>query len=331
MTNDYRSRPGLLLVNLGSPDSPSALDVKKYLKEFLSDPYVIDLPKILRFILVDGILLQSRPAASGEAYEKIWMKGEGSPLIFHSRALTQKAKKAFSFPVEMGMRYGTPDLESGVKKLIEGGANHIVMLPLYPQYSYAASETAIVEFERIIAQYKGRLQSTVIEHFFDQPAFIQALAHTLTTPLEEYKPDLLLLTYHGIPARQTTKTRNKQNYQEHCYQTTTLLQKELNLKDEQVMTTFQSRLGPVKWIEPYTDVVLKGLAQKGIKRIVAASPSFTADCLETLEEINIRYRELFLQHGGEEFHYVPCLNSNDTFVQAIQEIVAPHIPLPKSL
>ena len=330
MQNHFRPRPGLLLMNLGSPKSPHPQDVKDYLRQFLNDPYVIDLPKAFRYLLVNGIILNTRPKNSAEAYEKVWTK-EGSPLLVNSFALTEKVKRTIPFPVEVGMRYGSPDLDSGVKKLIDAGANHIILLPLYPQYSYAASETGIVEFERVMNQYKGRIQSTVIEDFFSHPSYIQALSHSLRGALVDFEPDLLLLTYHGIPIRQTNKTRNKKNYQEHCYQTTDFLKAELNLKDDQVMTTFQSRLGPVKWIEPYTDIVLQELPKKGIKKIVVASPSFTADCLETLEEINLRYRQLFLENGGEEFHYVPCLNSAYTFVEAIQEIVHPHIPFAKSL
>ena len=325
-----RSRSGLLLVNLGSPDSTHPKDVKRYLHQFLNDPYVIDLPKFIRDFLVNGIILNVRPKKASEAYEKIWTK-EGSPLVVHTRSLTRKVKAKLPFPVEFGMRYGSNSIEAGVRALIAQGVNHIVLLPLYPQYSYAASETAIVEFERVLQLFKGRLSGKVIEDFFEHPAFVNAIAESLNKPLETFKPDLLLFSYHGIPIRQTTKTRNKKNYQEHCIQTTALLTEKLNLQPDQVMTTFQSRLGPVKWIEPYTDIILPTLPMKGIKKIVVLSPSFTADCLETLEEINMRYRELFLHAGGEEFHYVPCLNSDASFVHAITEIVHPHIPLANSL
>ncbi len=309
------------MVNLGSPDSCSTHHVRKYLQEFLNDPYVIDLPRPIRSFLVNGIILNTRPKKSAEAYAKIWTEN-GSPLVFHTQDLTHKIKKRFHFPVEFGMRYGNPSIQSGVQKLIAAGAKNIICLPLYPQYSYAASETALVEFEKVITQYEGRVAHQFIEDFYDHPVYMHALAESIRQPLQTMIPDLLLLSYHGIPIRQTTKTRNKKNYQEQCIQTTKLLQKELGLQDDQIMTTFQSRLGPVKWIEPYTDVVLPQLVKQGKKRILVASPSFTADCLETLEEIKLRYSELFLESGGKEFEYVPCLNSSDSFVSALVEIIS---------
>lgn len=324
LPNTTSERMGLLLVNLGSPDSTNPKDVRRYLHQFLNDPYVIDYPTILRYLLVNGIILNTRPKKSAEAYEKIWTK-RGSPLRFHTEDLTAKVKTEFPFPVEFGMRYGGPSIEAATQSLISQGVNHIVMLPLYPQYSYAATETAIVEFESVVETFEGRIQATIIEHFHQHPAFIQALADSFRKPLEEIQPDLFLFSYHGIPVNQCTKTRNGLNYRDHCLETTELVKKELGLRDDQVMSTFQSRLGPVKWIEPYTDFVLETLPEKGIKNLVVASPSFTADCLETLEEIDMQYRELFLKSGGEKFHYIPCLNSSDGFVSAIKTMIEPHL------
>lgn len=321
-----QKRTGLLLVNLGSPKSPSKEDVKVYLKQFLNDPYVIDLPKPLRWFLVNVLILNVRPQKSAEAYQVIWTK-EGSPLLTHTRALTQKIAKSVNFPVEFGMRYGDPSIESAVKKLIHQGVNHIVMLPLYPQFSFAASETAIVEFERILETYKGRITHSIVEDFYDHPAFIEAQAATIKPFLDQHQPDALMFSYHGIPKKQLKKTRNSKDYQEHCLKTSDLLAEALHFPREKTHSTFQSRLGPTEWIKPFTDEVLKMLPGQGIKRLVVASPSFTADCLETLEEIQIRYRELFLSHGGEFFEYAPCVNSSDLFAQAVLKITKDHMPL----
>jgi ferrochelatase len=324
---DASARPlrvGLLLSNLGSPDSPSVPDVRKYLKQFLNDPYVIDLPKWVRKLLVDGLILNTRPKNSAEAYGKVWT-AQGSPLLMHTRALTEKSKQALPFPVEFGMRYGTPSIESGVRKLIDQGINHIIFLPLYPQYSFAASETAIVEFERVLTLFKGRITGSAVENFHDHPSYILALTENLREAWAQHSPDLLLLSYHGIPKKQLVKTRNQKNYQEHCLRTSELIRENLGLSEKQVMTTFQSRLGPTEWIKPFTDKELVLMPAQGIKKIIVASPSFTADCLETLEEIEMRYKELFLENGGESFDYIPCMNSSDSFVSAIQEIVQPHL------
>lgn len=325
-----QKRVGLLLVNLGSPKSPSKEDVKVYLKQFLNDPYVIDMPAPLRWLLVNGLILNVRPQKSAEAYAKIWTQ-EGSPLLTHTRALTQKIAKKISHPVEFGMRYGEPTIESGIKKLIHQGVNHIVLIPLYPQYSFAASETAIVEFERILQSYDGRISHSIIEDFFEHPAFIEAQAAIIKPYLDQHQPDLLMLSYHGVPIKQLKKTRNRKNYQEHCLRTSDLLADALAISKEKIQSTFQSRLGPTEWVKPFTDEVLKALPGQGIKRLIVASPSFTADCLETLEEIQMRYRELFLSSGGEFFEYAPCLNSSDLFVSAVLKIASDHIPLGKSL
>jgi ferrochelatase len=323
MQSPPQKRIGLLISNLGSPDSPDVSDVKKYLKQFLNDPYVFDAPWIIRYPFVNGIILQTRPKKSAEAYEKVWTK-EGSPLLAHTRNLTQKLKAKFQFPVEYGMRYGTPSIQTAMEKLVHQAVNHIIFLPLFPQYSYAASETAIHEFEKCLKKYQGRINGSVIESFHQNPAFIQAVAEKIKTAAETFQPDLILLSYHGVPEKQLGKTKNKSNYRDQCFETTKLLQEQLGYPAEKMVTTFQSRLGPVQWIKPFTSEVIKELPNQGSKRIITVSPSFTADCLETLEEIQIDYNENFLAAGGEEFRYVPCVNSSDAFVEAIKSIVEPY-------
>lgn len=314
-------RVGLLISNLGSPDSPSVPDVRRYLKQFLNDPFVIDAPWFIRYPFVNWFILPSRPSKSASAYEKIWTK-EGSPLLIHTKALCNKLKQKCPYPVEYGMRYGSHSIQEGVEKLVHQAVNHIIFLPIYPQYSYSASETAIDEFEKHLKRYKTRITGNVIEYFYHQPSFIQAVAEKIKTASDTFQPDAILLSYHGIPEKQLNKTRNNTSYRDQCFETTKLLQQNLGYPEDKMITTFQSRLGPVQWIKPYTDDVLKALPKKGHKRILCVSPSFTADCLETLEEIQIRYSADFLAAGGDEFRYVPCVNSSDAFVSAIQDIAA---------
>jgi ferrochelatase len=312
-------RVGLLISNLGSPDSPSVPDVRKYLKQFLNDPFVFDAPWIIRYPFVNGIILPSRPKKSAEAYQKVWTK-EGSPLVVHTKNLTSKLKRKLPFPVEFGMRYGSASIQEAVDKLVNQAVNHIIFLPLYPQYSFSASETAIHEFNQYIQKFSGRITGSSIEYFHQDPGFINAVAEKIKTAADTFQPDAILLSYHGIPEKQLNKTKNRTNYRDQCFETSKLLQEKLGYPADKMITTFQSRLGPVQWIKPYTDQILKELPNQGNKRILAVSPSFTADCLETLEEIQLRYSEDFLAAGGEEFRYVPCVNSSDAFVDAIQKM-----------
>ncbi|MBU6153373.1 MAG: ferrochelatase [Bdellovibrionales bacterium] len=338
-----KEKTGVLLLNLGTPESPSKKDVRAYLKEFLNDPFVIDIPAIPRKLLVNGIILNTRPKKSAEAYEKIWTE-RGSPLMIHTRELTDKVRSRLNRDgvgpsVKMAMRYGRPSLPEVLQEFKKEGVESLVFLPLYPQYSYAASESSIVEFDRVMKKELPRARVRVIEDFFSAPGFISALAATLRPVLEVEKPDALLLSYHGVPERQLLKIKKRPNpccspgccerwnegnekcYRAQSFETSRRLSDALSWSREKTITAFQSRLGRTKWIEPYTDILLEELPKKGVKKLVVASPSFTADCLETLEEIQLRYRELFLDAGGESFVYVPCLNSRDDFADAIAEWV----------
>jgi ferrochelatase len=335
------SKKGVLLLNLGTPKSPSTKDVRAYLKEFLNDPYVIDLPTVFRKILVDGIILNTRPKKSAEAYQQIWTK-EGSPLMVNTQALTEKVRLALGadMNIKMGMRYGSPSLTEVLESFKAEQVDELVFMPLYPQYSYAASESSLVQFRKLQKQILPNAKIKVVEDFFSDPRFISALASSMREAVERFKPDCLLLSYHGIPERQIAKiakppkeccspgccdqwnAQNEKCYRAQCYETSRLLTKALGLSPEQVVTSFQSRLGRTKWIEPYTDFLLKDFPKEGKKRILVASPSFTSDCLETLEEIKIRYQELFMESGGEAFEYLPCLNSRDDFAKFVAERVS---------
>jgi ferrochelatase len=330
-------KKGLLLLNLGTPKSPSVRDVRDYLNEFLSDPYVIDLPYVFRKILVNGIILNIRPKKSAEAYAKVWTE-EGSPLMIHTTALTEVVESMNpDLTVKMAMRYGEPSIAQALKKFKDEGIEELVFFPLYPQYSYAASESSIEQFKVQKNKFIPGVKTHIVEDFFSDSRFIAALADSMREAVARFKPDCLLLSYHGIPERQIAKINtppeqccapgccdqwNEKNikcYRAQCYETSRLLKTALNPKDDQIVTAFQSRLGRTKWIEPYTDFVLKDFPKTGIKRIMVASPSFTSDCLETLEEIKLRYAELFKESGGVEFEYIPCLNSRETFAQFVSD------------
>lgn len=332
----------IFLANLGSPNSPSIPDVKEYLNEFLNDPYVIDIPWALRKLLVNGIILNTRPPKTSEAYSKIWTE-EGSPLIAISERLAKKVRSKTQLPVYLGMRYGKPSLQSVVEQMKKDQITETVFIPLYPQYSFAANESAIAKLKEVAQKIYPTLKIKIHEDFFWFDAYLKALAESMQEHLRSNSPDCLVFSYHGIPARQLLKTssppkncahenaqnanccdtwgkQNLQCYRAQCFETTRRVCKLLDWPMEKVKITFQSRLGRTPWIKPYTDLVLPTLPTSGLKSIAVVSPSFTADCLETLEEIQMRYQELFLEAGGKSFHYIPCLNDSDSFADALVQL-----------
>ncbi len=326
---------GVLLVNLGSPDSTSKKDVRKYLDEFLMDKRVIDTSYLMRVFLVKGIILNTRPKKTAAAYKKIWWK-EGSPLIEITKRLTKKAQNNTAIPVVMAMRYGNPSIKSGIKKLADQGVNEIFMIPLYPQFAIASTETVVVLAEKIIKKYFPQIKLTNMPAFYNKPDYIEILSNSIKQKLDEDKPDHLLFSYHGLPERHlklsdVTKSYCKIDgtccttpspahefcYRHQCYETTKLVVERLALKEEDYSITFQSRLGRDPWIQPFTDVVIKNLPNKGVKRLSVVTPSFVADCLETLEEIAMEAKKSFIEYGGEEFNTIPCLNENDDWVNVL--------------
>ncbi len=333
-TESTAGKKAILLLNLGSPKSPAPHDVRAYLKEFLNDPYVIDIPQPWRSLLVNGVILNTRPKKTSAAYQKIWT-AQGSPLILHTHSLAKKVQEHAHMPVYFTMRYGTPSIRETLTEIKKAAIQDLYFIPLYPQYSYAATESSFVEFEKQKNQLIPNVKVIAVEDFFNDAAFIDALAESIKPTWERTQADLLLLSYHGIPERQIAKTKyppaqccspgccdqwsskNEKCYRAQCYETSRLLAEKLKLKSTQYSVAFQSRLGRTKWIEPYTDFVLQDLPNQGIKRLLVASPSFTADCLETLEEIQIRYAEVFKAAGGEFFEYIPCLNSADSFAKGL--------------
>ena len=328
---------GVLLVNLGSPDSTDVEDVKRYLDEFLMDERVIDFPFLLRSFIVRGIILRTRPKKTAKAYKKIWWE-EGSPLIVITRRLIAKLEQEISIPVEMAMRYGNPSIEYGIEQLKNKGVTEVLLLPLYPQYAMATTETIEVLAEKLIKTKFKEIKLTKFPAFYDRPEYINALTEVTKKNLETYDFDHLLFSYHGVPERhlrKTVKTKSHKKiidgeycckpgaeestycYRTHCFETTRQLAEKLGLKESQYSQSFQSRLGIDKWLEPFTSDRVVELAKSGVKKLVVITPAFVADCIETLEEIQMEAGEDFLHNGGEEFKMIPCLNDDDAWVKAL--------------
>lgn len=326
---------GVLLVNLGSPDSPEPKDVKPYLDQFLMDKYVIDVPFLLRALLVRGIILRKRPEESAHAYKKIWWD-EGSPLIVLSKRMHKKVAKKVDMPVALAMRYGKPSIETGLQELADKGVTEVLLFPLYPQYAMASTLTILVLAEEIRKKKFPQMTFTDVPAFYDKPDYIKVLANSIKKSLEGYNYDHLLFSYHGIPERhirktdvtkshckindtccQTPSAAHKFCYRHQCYETTRLVVEQLGIPEDKYSLTFQSRLSGDKWLEPYTDIEINKMPEKGIKNLAVVTPAFVADCLETLEEIAMRANEDFKEHGGENFMAVPCLNDNDDWVDVV--------------
>jgi len=334
---------GALLINLGSPDSPDPRDVKRYLGEFLMDERVIDTSKALRTFLVKGIILNTRPKKSAKAYKKIWWE-EGSPLIVLSKRLQKSVQKKISIPVELAMRYGNPSIEEGIKNLVNQGVNEIILIPLYPQFAMATTETILVLAEEVRSQNHPNLSFTVLPPFYNHPDYIRVLSESIQENLKGKVWEHLLFSYHGIPERhirksdvtkshckidksccQTSSKAHKYCYRHQCYETTRLVAEYLELKEGTFSTSFQSRLGLDPWLRPYTDQTVAKFAKKGVKKMAIATPAFVSDCLETLEEINIQGKESFLKNGGKNLDLIPCLNDNDDHIILLKSLIEKNI------
>lgn len=326
---------GALLINLGSPESPNPRDVKKYLGEFLMDERVIDLAKPLRTFLVKGIILNTRPKKSAKAYKKIWWK-EGSPLIVLSQRLQEAVQKKVSVPIGLAMRYGTPSIEQGIKELVDQGVDEIMLIPLYPQFAMATTETILVLAENIRDEKYPDLEFTVLPPFYNHPDYVRVLSESIQEYLSDKDWEHLLFSYHGIPERhirksdvtkshckidksccQTASKAHQYCYRHQCYETTRQVAEYLGLKEDRFSTSFQSRLGVDPWLQPYTDQTVARFAKKGTKKMAIVTPAFVSDCLETLEEIGMEAVEDFEEKGGEELHVVPCINTRKDWVNVM--------------
>ena len=304
----HQTKTGILLANLGTPDAPTPGAVKGYLRQFLSDKRVVDTSRLLWWPLLRGVILPIRSPRVAKLYQSVWME-EGSPLMVYSRRQQQAlAARLPDTPVALGMSYGSPSLASAVDDLLAQGVEHIVVLPLYPQYSCSTVAAVWDELARILAKKRAIPGISFIRDYADHPDYIHALAASVRASFAVHgEPDLLLLSYHGIPQRYANQG---DDYPQRCRDTTRELVSALGLPPERVMMTFQSRFGREPWLTPYTDETLKMLGEKGTQHIQVLCPGFAADCLETLEEIAVQNREIFLEAGGEQYEYIPALNAD---------------------
>ncbi|QDO93076.1 ferrochelatase [Formosa sediminum] len=322
-------KKGILLVNLGSPESPTPKDVKTYLGEFLMDERVIDLPYVARAALVKGIILKTRPKASAAAYKKIWWD-EGSPLIVISERLQAKVQNVVDYPVALAMRYGTMTIQKGLQELVDKGVEEVFLIPLYPQFAMATTETILVLAEEIRQAHFPNLKIDHLPAFYNKPDYIEVLSNSIKKHLAGKTYDHVLFSYHGVPERHIKKsdvtkshckldgscckTPSKAHefcYRHQCLEVTRLVGEKLGFQDGAFSTSFQSRLGFDPWLQPYTDRTIERLGLEGIKNIAIITPAFVSDCLETLEEIAMEGQELFHEVGGKAFTTVPCLNDED--------------------
>ena len=334
---------GVLLINLGTPDTPTPEAVGRYLREFLMDPYVIDLPAPLRWFFVNVLIVPRRKYQSAAAYQKVQLP-EGSPLLVHTRALAHNVAQRLNaagdgYAVEYGMRYGSPSIRSALQNLKARGAERIIVLPLYPQYAESSFETAVVETKRSARELGCEELLTFGSAFYDEPGFVRAWAEQIRASIDPETTDHLVFSFHGLPVRHLAKfhreklttpaaeccvevtSANQNCYRAQCFATARAIARYLELDRDDYTVSFQSRLGRAEWIGPNTVDVLPDLARRGLKRIAVACPSFVCDCLETVEEMGIRGQELFLAAGGERLQLLPCLNSDAIWIEALANLI----------
>lgn len=321
---DNAAKTGVLITNLGTPDAPTAAALRPYLAEFLSDPRVIEIPRIIWKVILHGIILRVRPAKSARLYQSIWTEA-GSPLLAISEHQRDKLQQQLgdTVSVKLGMRYGNPSIAKALREFQDQGIRKIIVLPLYPQYGAPTTGSTFDAIATEMMQWRWVPELHFINAYFDHPAYISALAESVDRHIKANgMPDKIVFSYHGMPKSYLEKG---DPYYCHSVKTTRLIKEALNLDDKQVQTTFQSRFGKAEWLQPYTDVTLQQLAQEGIRHIAVVCPAFSVDCLETLEEIAVENRTVFLEAGGETFHYIPALNDTPEHIQALNQLIKPHI------
>jgi len=323
-THKEKARPGILLTNLGTPDAPTKEALKVYLKEFLWDPRVVEMPRWQWWLILNGIILNTRPAKSAEAYRSVWTD-RGSPLMLHSLDQLSGLQAALGddVHVELAMRYGNPSIASGLQKLREKGCTKILVFPLYPQYASATTGSTFDAVADELKQWRRVPELRMVNSYHDHPAYIDALAASVRRHWDAHgKPDRLLMSFHGIPQRYFD---NGDPYPCLCRKTGRLLSEALELKEGEWFVSYQSRFGKEPWVTPYTDETLKQWGAEGLGRVDVICPGFSSDCLETIEEIGEENREYFEEAGGKELRYIPALNSDDAHIEALTEIAKAHL------
>ncbi len=318
------ARTGILLINLGTPDAPTAKAVRPYLKEFLSDPRVVEIPSAIWWPILNGIILNTRPKKSAAKYATIWLP-DGSPLRVHTAKqavllqgyLGQRTKAPFV--VDYAMRYGSPSIASVLRKLREQNCQRILVVPMYPQYAASSSGTAFDGVYREMLQMRNTPALRTIKNYYDHPGYIKALTNNINDYwMKNGRPEKLVMSFHGLPQFSLDKG---DPYHCECHKTGRLLAQELGLQSGQYFVSFQSRFGKAEWLKPYTTATLKELGKQKTKRVDVVCPGFVADCLETLEEIAMEGKEDFLNAGGGEYHYIPCLNERNDWMHALTDLV----------
>lgn len=322
------SRLGILLVNLGTPDDTSTPSVRRYLNQFLSDPRVVEVPRVLWWLILHGVILRFRPSRTAEAYKTVWDQESGSPLLSiglkQADRLRSHLEKTLPDPkVALAMRYGNPSIESTLAQFRESGIRRMLVLPLYPQYSGSTVASVFDEVTRQMTKIRWIPETRFINQYFDHPDYIRALAESVTDSWQKNgKPQRLVMSFHGIPQRYRT---SGDPYFCQCQATARLLAEKLKLDSSEYQVVFQSRFGREPWLQPYCDKTMEKLPSEGIKHIDLICPGFSADCLETIEEINVENREIFMHAGGEKFHYIEALNDSAAHVQSLAAVVHQHI------
>ncbi len=318
---------GILITNLGTPDAPTARAVRRYLAEFLWDKRVVEIPRLIWWLILHGVILRTRPARSAKAYAGVWTE-DGSPLMVYGKgqreALQIRLNERFSGPVlvELAMRYGNPSIESGLEKLRDAGAQRILVLPLYPQYSAATTASTFDAVANTLRKWRWIPELRFVQHYHDAPSYIQALVNSIEENWQDNgRADKLVFSFHGMPKR--TLLAGDPYYCE-CHKTARLVAEKLNLSKNEYLVSFQSLFGKEEWLKPYTSEELKCLAAEGVKSLDIVCPGFSADCVETLEEIMIENKNYFLGGGGERFNYIPALNVRDDHIAALEDIVVSH-------
>lgn len=331
---------GVLLLNLGTPDGPDVPSVRRYLRQFLSDPRVLDIGAIPRRLLLHGIILRTRPAQSAHAYRKVWTS-QGSPLLVHSLAFAQAVQRELGAPyvVELGMRYGSPSIAAAWQRLKDRGASRLVVMPLYPHPTSSSTGSSLEETFRVLSREWDVPPVAVVPGFHAEPSFLEAWQQVLRPEMERSGADHVLFSFHGLPERHVRKSdrsaacrfddgccallsaANRNCYRAQCFDTARRLAQGLALAPDRWSVSFQSRLGRTPWIRPYTDLVVREMPGRGVRRLLVACTGFVADCLETLEEIGLRARADFIAHGGQELTLAPCLNAHPAWARSAADLV----------
>ena len=319
-------KTGVLLINLGTPDSTNWWDIRRYLKEFLSDTRVIEVNPVIWQIILNLFILNFRPSKTAQAYKKIWLKETNeSPLRYYTRNQAEKLQQELvgeNIIVNFAMRYGNPSIKSKLTELKKNGCENIIILPLYPQYAAATTATVCDEVYRTLMKMRWQPSLQIVPHYESEPLYVSALVKSIEEKIEtiNWKPDLIIASYHGIPKKYFDKG---DPYHCYCHKTTRLIKEKFSKIE--IQTTFQSRFGPQEWLTPYTDKTLESLSAKGIKNLLVICPGFASDCVETLEEINILGRETFLKNGGEKFDFIPCLNDSSEHIKLFENLVKKYL------